>query len=532
MAAAASLSAVASSTLPHSLTVSVMRATRPSNQSVAMASADEREHRPDGPAAVHQDGDGHDEDGARHAEPVRGRPQPPHLGEGGRAGRAGGHRAGGGSGQDTGRSCRPSLAPESVADLSSPRSSPPSPPTCSRGAGSPSAGGAWPTALDADGLGPRAPTRRRRAVPPSRSRSSSPRATRPRACRRCCARSAGRRTATRPAAPSSRSSSWTTARPTARARSLRARPRRGRPRRTPRCGSSASARRVGRRRRRAERPAAQEARARGRHRRGPPRPPRADRRRHGPAADWLATLARHAAPEGDGRWRRPDRLRAVRRGTPARSTGSSATRRSRRPRSPQPASAGGGRGRRRAATCRTRGACSSALGGFAAGAASLSGDDDLFVQHVARRGAADVRYVPDAARPERGARRRWRAFWRQRRRHASAGRALRARRARRAGRAARLGARAVARRAAAARPRGAADGLGPRRAPPARAAGRARPGHRRLRGDGRRAARAAAAGPRRRRSTRASRPSRGLLPAPTPLVRPTSARTTRRGPAP
>ena len=36
-AAAASLSAMASRTLPHSLTVSVARATRPSNQSVAMA---------------------------------------------------------------------------------------------------------------------------------------------------------------------------------------------------------------------------------------------------------------------------------------------------------------------------------------------------------------------------------------------------------------------------------------------------------------------------------------------------------------
>ena len=63
-----------------------------------------------------------------------------------------------------------------------------------------------------------------------------------------------------------------------------------------------------------------------------------------------------------------------------------------------------------------------ALGGFAHSAGSLSGDDDLLVQEVARRDAAPVRYVLDAnaavpseAPPEAG------AFWRQRRRHASAG---------------------------------------------------------------------------------------------------------------
>ncbi len=62
------------------------------------------------------------------------------------------------------------------------------------------------------------------------------------------------------------------------------------------------------------------------------------------------------------------------------------------------------------------------LGGFAHSAGSLSGDDDLLVQEVARRRAAPVRYVLDAraavpspAPPTMG------AFWRQKRRHASAG---------------------------------------------------------------------------------------------------------------
>jgi cellulose synthase/poly-beta-1,6-N-acetylglucosamine synthase-like glycosyltransferase len=62
------------------------------------------------------------------------------------------------------------------------------------------------------------------------------------------------------------------------------------------------------------------------------------------------------------------------------------------------------------------------LGGFASGAASLSGDDDLLVQEVARRRLAPVRYVLDAdaavpSDPPAGLR----AFWRQKRRHASAG---------------------------------------------------------------------------------------------------------------
>ncbi|PAP76573.1 glycosyltransferase [Rubrivirga marina] len=62
------------------------------------------------------------------------------------------------------------------------------------------------------------------------------------------------------------------------------------------------------------------------------------------------------------------------------------------------------------------------LGGFEHSARSLSGDDDLLVQEAARRGAAPVRYVwspraavPSPAPPD------WATFWRQKRRHASAG---------------------------------------------------------------------------------------------------------------
>lgn len=62
------------------------------------------------------------------------------------------------------------------------------------------------------------------------------------------------------------------------------------------------------------------------------------------------------------------------------------------------------------------------LGGFAHSAGSLSGDDDLLVQEVARTGAAPVRYVWDpAAAVPTPAPPTWRAFWRQKRRHASAG---------------------------------------------------------------------------------------------------------------
>ncbi len=62
------------------------------------------------------------------------------------------------------------------------------------------------------------------------------------------------------------------------------------------------------------------------------------------------------------------------------------------------------------------------LGGFAHSAGSLSGDDDLLVQEVARRDAAAVRFVWDAERRVPSpAPPGWRAFWRQKRRHASAG---------------------------------------------------------------------------------------------------------------
>ena len=62
------------------------------------------------------------------------------------------------------------------------------------------------------------------------------------------------------------------------------------------------------------------------------------------------------------------------------------------------------------------------LDGFAHSAGSLSGDDDLLVQEVARRGAAPVRYVWDAAAAvPSAAPAGWRAFWRQKRRHAGAG---------------------------------------------------------------------------------------------------------------
>ncbi|MEM0963435.1 MAG: glycosyltransferase [Bacteroidota bacterium] len=62
------------------------------------------------------------------------------------------------------------------------------------------------------------------------------------------------------------------------------------------------------------------------------------------------------------------------------------------------------------------------LGGFAHSAGSLSGDDDLLVQEVARQDAAPVHYVweADAAVPSPAAS-GWRSFWRQKRRHASAG---------------------------------------------------------------------------------------------------------------
>ena len=62
------------------------------------------------------------------------------------------------------------------------------------------------------------------------------------------------------------------------------------------------------------------------------------------------------------------------------------------------------------------------LGGFDHSAGSLSGDDDLLVQEVARTDAAPVHTVWDAAAAVASpAPSGWRAFWRQKRRHASAG---------------------------------------------------------------------------------------------------------------
>ena len=63
------------------------------------------------------------------------------------------------------------------------------------------------------------------------------------------------------------------------------------------------------------------------------------------------------------------------------------------------------------------------LGGFAHSARSLSGDDDLLVQEVARTGAAPIRYVldPDTFVPSE-APATFRAWLRQKRRHTSAGR--------------------------------------------------------------------------------------------------------------
>ena len=63
-----------------------------------------------------------------------------------------------------------------------------------------------------------------------------------------------------------------------------------------------------------------------------------------------------------------------------------------------------------------------AVGGFRSSAGSLSGDDDLFLHEVVRRDAAPVRSVLDAgAAVASAAPAGWRAFWRQKRRHASAG---------------------------------------------------------------------------------------------------------------
>ncbi len=136
-----------------------------------------------------------------------------------------------------------------------------------------------------------------------------------------------------------------------------------------------------------------------------------------PPPDWLATLARHAAPDGadDGAvlvgfapYGRQDGLLNLFVRYETMQTAALAA-------------AGVGWGRPWHATGRnlsyTR-ALFERAGGFAAGAASLSGDDDLFVQHAAA--LADVRYAPEAHVPS-PAPAGWGAFWRQRRRHASAG---------------------------------------------------------------------------------------------------------------
>lgn len=62
-------------------------------------------------------------------------------------------------------------------------------------------------------------------------------------------------------------------------------------------------------------------------------------------------------------------------------------------------------------------------GGYEHSAGAMSGDDDLFVQHVARTGAADVRplLAPETFVPTRGPD-SWRGWFRSRRRHVSAGR--------------------------------------------------------------------------------------------------------------
>ena len=138
-----------------------------------------------------------------------------------------------------------------------------------------------------------------------------------------------------------------------------------------------------------------------------------------PPPTWLATLARYAVPDGadDG---------AVLVGFAPYATQPGWLNRFVRYETLQTAAlaaAGIGWGRPWHATGRslsyTR-ALFAQVGGFAPSAASLSGDDDLFVQHAAR--FAEIRYVPDAAaHVPSPAPATWGAFWRQRRRHASAG---------------------------------------------------------------------------------------------------------------
>jgi hypothetical protein len=140
-----------------------------------------------------------------------------------------------------------------------------------------------------------------------------------------------------------------------------------------------------------------------------------------PPTTWLATLARHAAPEGEDEGAvlvgfgpyTPDREglnRFVRFETVQTAVW---------------AAAGIGLGRPWQAVGRNLSypkPVFEAVGGFDASAAALSGDDDLFVQEVARQNAAPVRYVLDPkAAVASSAPSSWYAFWRQKRRHASAG---------------------------------------------------------------------------------------------------------------
>ena len=146
-----------------------------------------------------------------------------------------------------------------------------------------------------------------------------------------------------------------------------------------------------------------------------------------PGPDWLATLARWAAPEGpDDDRQRDDGAVLVGYGPYVREDGwLNRFVRYETVQTAALAAAGVGWGRPWHAVGRNVSypkALLDALGGFAHSAGSLSGDDDLLVQEVARRGAAPVRYVwsaraavPSPAPPDGP------AFWRQKRRHASAG---------------------------------------------------------------------------------------------------------------
>ena len=140
-----------------------------------------------------------------------------------------------------------------------------------------------------------------------------------------------------------------------------------------------------------------------------------------PPPAWLATLARYAAPEGTDEG-------AVLVGygpLAARDGGLNRFVRYETVTTALFAAAGVGWGRPWQAVGRNFSYPRAALervGGFSHSAASLSGDDDLLVQAAAAAGVP-VRYVLDAdAFVPSEAPAAWPAFWRQKRRHASAGR--------------------------------------------------------------------------------------------------------------